>query len=224
MTHQRDFALPAAGETTDEEREFIMNRRGFTLIELLVVIAIIAILAAILFPVFARAREKARQTSCLSNLKQLGLAILSYTQDYDECMPLAPDAGAQASSWWQNSLVPYIKNEQIYVCPSDKTLSLGYGYNYRHLRTSGSTGAGISIAKIDRPSERYVMMDGRARCVYCVFCWPNPENEGPYGDNWYIRPRHNDGANVNFADGHAKWLDNSTIVNWSDNSRVAWGH
>lgn len=202
----------------------MLRRKGFTLIELLVVIAIIAILAAILFPVFARAREKARQTSCLSNLKQLGLAFMSYTQDYDERMPLAPDAGALSSHWWHHSLVPYIRNEQIYKCPSDNTLTYAYGYNYRHLRTNASTGAGISIAQIDRPAERYMMMDGRTRLVYCVFCWPNPENEGPNGDNWYIRARHNDGANVAFCDGHAKWLSNTTIVNWSAGSQVAWGH
>jgi len=77
-------------------------RRGFTLIELLVVIAIIAILAAILFPVFAKAREKARQTSCLANVKQLMLGILSYAQDYDERLPLTPDPGAMSYLWWDS--------------------------------------------------------------------------------------------------------------------------
>lgn len=204
----------------------MMLRResGFTLIELLVVIAIIAILAAILFPVFARAREKAKATSCLSNLKQLGLAFMTYTQDYDDCMPLAPDAGAMAYLWWHDALVPYIRNKQIYVCPSDISLTVGYGYNYRHLRVNGTTGEGISVSQIERPSERYLIMDGRTRCVYCVFCWPDPQAEGPYGDCWYIRPRHNDGANVAFCDGHAKWLSKNAIVNWSTDSRVAWGH
>src|SRR5579862_862151 len=96
-----------------------MNRkRAFTLIELLVVIAIIAILAAILFPVFAQAREKARQTSCLSNAKQMGLAILMYVQDYDETYPRAcPDDWWQLT--WEFTTQPYIKNEQIFKCPSD---------------------------------------------------------------------------------------------------------
>ncbi len=94
--------------------------KGFTLIELLVVIAIIAILAAILFPVFAQAREKARQSSCLSNEKQLSLGILQYVQDYDETFPLGFD---QASGWvgsgWPVRVQPYIKNLQVFHCPDD---------------------------------------------------------------------------------------------------------
>jgi prepilin-type N-terminal cleavage/methylation domain-containing protein/prepilin-type processing-associated H-X9-DG protein len=123
--------------------------RGFTLIELLVVIAIIAILAAILFPVFAQAREKARQTSCLSNVKQLALAVLMYSQDYDELMPSAfgnrgaawgwnfwhpsppafstgigPITQAMAASSWANVILPYIKNQDIYGCPSGVDFNL----------------------------------------------------------------------------------------------------
>src|SRR5436853_5814180 len=104
------------------------TRRAFTLIELLVVIAIIAILAAILFPVFAQAREKARQASCTSNMKQIGLSLMMYTQDYDERMPTAfaeiqspelPDG-----AWvipYDMQLLPYIKNDQVFACPSDGT-------------------------------------------------------------------------------------------------------
>ncbi len=106
------------------------RRRGFTLIELLVVIAIIAILAAILFPVFAQAREKGRQTQCVSNMKQIGTALMMYTQDYDETYPFGYQyhgtynaSGACTASnhlleWWQDLARPYVKNEMVYQCPS----------------------------------------------------------------------------------------------------------
>ncbi len=93
---------------------------GFTLIELLVVIAIIAILAAILFPVFARARENARRASCQSNLKQIGLGILQYTQDYDEKYPSGTTTvGGARGIGWAGQCLPYIKSTQVFVCPSD---------------------------------------------------------------------------------------------------------
>src|SRR5712691_2053452 len=94
----------------------VERRKGFTLIELLVVIAIIAILAAILFPVFAQARDKARQTTCLSNTKEMALAILQYTQDYDETFPRDTYDGQK--TWWMDYVQPYIKSEAIWRCPS----------------------------------------------------------------------------------------------------------
>lgn len=101
-------------------------RRGFTLIELLIVIAIIAILAAILFPVFARARENARRTSCASNLKQIGLAMLQYTQDYDERFPLPAytDPVTATSFRWRHAVYPYTKSAQLFRCPSNKYATL----------------------------------------------------------------------------------------------------
>jgi prepilin-type N-terminal cleavage/methylation domain-containing protein/prepilin-type processing-associated H-X9-DG protein len=95
--------------------------RGFTLIELLVVIAIIAILAAILFPVFARARENARRSSCQSNLKQIGIGIMQYTQDYDESLPLFQVRSATDRTGWAETVQPYIKSTQVFQCPSDET-------------------------------------------------------------------------------------------------------
>ncbi len=100
------------------------KRTGFTLIELLVVIAIIAILASILFPVFGRAREQARRSACLSNLKQIGLGLMQYTQDYDERMPFANyDGNNGLGFWWMDAIEPYVKSTQIYTCPSRNTFS-----------------------------------------------------------------------------------------------------
>jgi len=114
------------------------KRSGFTLIELLVVIAIIAILAAILFPVFARAREQARKISCISNLKQIALGELMYVQDYDERFTgWNPNPAQNAwnlpngSGWWMNQVYPYIKNYQVYACPDDTRpdgANNGWGY------------------------------------------------------------------------------------------------
>jgi prepilin-type N-terminal cleavage/methylation domain-containing protein/prepilin-type processing-associated H-X9-DG protein len=98
---------------------FTITRRAFTLIELLVVIAIIAILAAILFPVFAQAREKARQSSCASNEKQLGLAIIQYTSDYDGTFPIGWNQGEYINGAWPIRIAPYVKNLGVFVCPSD---------------------------------------------------------------------------------------------------------
>ncbi|MCW5934117.1 MAG: prepilin-type N-terminal cleavage/methylation domain-containing protein [Fimbriimonadia bacterium] len=111
-----------------------MHKRGFTLIELLVVIAIIAILAAILFPVFARARESARKTQCVSNQRQIGTGISLYIQDYDEVFP-EPLQGAclglqdQANSLWTRQVYPYIKNKGVLVCPSSNQGRAGFRNN-----------------------------------------------------------------------------------------------
>jgi prepilin-type N-terminal cleavage/methylation domain-containing protein len=94
------------------------QKSGFTLIELLVVIAIIAILAAILFPVFAQARESARATSCLSNMKQIGTGLAMYETDYDEQYPPSQNGTGAAIVSWPTLMFPYIKNEQVFVCPS----------------------------------------------------------------------------------------------------------
>jgi prepilin-type N-terminal cleavage/methylation domain-containing protein len=121
-------------------------RRGFTLIELLVVIAIIAILAAILFPVFAQAREKARQTQCMNNLKQMATGTISYIQDYDEKFPMAVYApalnpnGQQCAFTLFDAIFPYIKNLDITRCPSEpNALYLNGGFIARCCRCRPAT-------------------------------------------------------------------------------------
>lgn len=151
------------------------KRQGFTLIELLVVIAIIAILASILFPVFARARENARRTSCLSNLKQMGLAMMQYTQDYDEAYPYSwsnlgttPPGGTWnlgTNVWaWQQILYPYHKSLQVFTCPSGvgvnatKPFRGHYGANNSLLTTPGN--AAVRIAAVQATAGTYAFMDG----------------------------------------------------------------
>jgi prepilin-type N-terminal cleavage/methylation domain-containing protein/prepilin-type processing-associated H-X9-DG protein len=213
-------------------------RRGFTLIELLVVIAIIAILAAILFPVFAKAREKARQTSCLAHLKQIGTSVMMYAQDYDETYPqsyqdVSSGAGsaAQIPLTWPNRLMPYIKNTQLYKCPSDgrpanadfpgcRLWPQSYCWNYW---------VGMDIPGWYDPSGYYTYfvttsLSAVASPAQCVMLWDDNSDwlTAGYGGrfntldspDWAydlgpgtITGRHNGGDNFMFADGHAKWLN-----------------
>ncbi len=123
-----------------------VGRKGFTLIELLVVIAIIAILAAILFPVFGRARENARRASCVSNTKQIALGFIQYYQDYDERFPLNKGTDADGAHWANGSLQPYLKSKQILRCPSDSSpewnvaTSLAGASGYKRVTSYGLNG------------------------------------------------------------------------------------
>ncbi len=127
---------------------------GFTLIELLVVIAIIAILAAILFPVFARARENARRASCQSNMKQIGLGVLQYAQDYDERYPggtrISPGGPQYPGVGWAGMIYPYLKSSQIYKCPNE-TLS-GSGVNVPVSYSLGYVNTFATLPAIQSPS------------------------------------------------------------------------
>ena len=184
-----------------------MRRRGFTLIELLVVIAIIAILAAILFPVFAKAREKARQTSCLAQLRQITTGFVMYSDDYDES--IMPYRHTGTSYYWYNSMVtPYIKNAQILICPSRVPATVAattvlYGYNYQFWNDGYR-----SIGQIDAPAEKIIFCDSRNSLAH----YPGPTAttfdiflEGTNATGVF-RAAHNEGLNCGFFDGHAKWL------------------
>ena len=208
------------------------RQRGFTLIELLVVIAIIAILAAILFPVFARAREKARQTSCLSNIKQIALAGLMYIQDYDERFPghecrwQSPWVpGVRATLCYAAKLYPYTKNVQLFRCPSGTHYAEpghdgnAYGNNLRYV--AGRVGGGncALLAQIASPAETIWYVDanrGYARAPACCGVTTTGPlcTQAPTVDN--ILYRHNDGANFAFVDGHCKWWKKSGSINMTN--------
>jgi len=224
--------------------------QGFTLIELLVVIAIIAILSAILFPVFARARENARRASCLSNLKQIGLGMMMYSQDYDErlphyarCGPKTLETGVEGASsascpggaihYWYNVLHPYIKNTQVFNCPSAQAPTVeyygqgsaarSYGYN-RYIATNQqgqgqSTGSSMSadsmsLAVLSEISVTPLVMDSSyyLSAPYTTSC----ANADPValalgwcsastsGGSSPPIPRHLDTFCIAFADGHVK--------------------
>ncbi len=182
-------------------------RRGFTLIELLVVIAIIAILAAILFPVFARAREKARQSSCLSNVKQLSLCLLMYTQDYDERLPRYHWGPWNTS--WRFQVVPYVKNEQIHKCPSHTTAGDPPSYGSYGLMHNLS---GLSLAAITRSGETALLIENGGDPAAGDYEW---YSGGGISSLALPVARHNGGLNVGFVDGHGKWLKFDDVYHYS---------
>ncbi len=138
------------------------KKLGFTLIELLVVIAIISILAAILFPVFASAREKARQTACLSNLKQLGLAVTQYEQDYDEYPPCGVNWYTPGGNGWAGQIYPYVKSTGVYMCPDDPDPDphCSYSYNSNVIQPpNGSTVTSYPLAQFASPSKTVLLSE-----------------------------------------------------------------
>ena len=204
-----------------------MSRRsqGFTLIELLVVIAIIAILAAILFPVFAKAREKARQSSCSSNIKQIVLAHAQYMTDYDQytCPSYLPGP----NTYYAQHLMAYVKNSTMFICPSAAqqgagTLSnsnIGYGWNYNWLtyappgRTAGYSLPTAHESQITEVADTIVAADSRDNLDYVI-------RNDPINTVYSPEFRHNEGANFGFIDGHVKWLKSDEalkVAHWDCN-------
>ena len=203
----------------------MQSRKGFTLIELLVVIAIIAILAAILFPVFAKAREKARQTSCLSNLKQIGTSVMMYVQDYDELYPLDTSTGSasQIPGTWPNRVMPYVKNTQLFKCPSDgrapgqdfpncRTILESYCWNAYFGREACGGGEvlwTLSQAAVVAPSQCAMLWDDsgdwQAAGYGASYNSIDSADCAKSFDGQVLQGRHNGGDNFMFADGHSKW-------------------
>jgi prepilin-type N-terminal cleavage/methylation domain-containing protein/prepilin-type processing-associated H-X9-DG protein len=210
-----------------------MKRKGFTLIELLVVIAIIAILAAILFPVFAQAREKARSASCQSNLKQLGIAHAMYAQDYDEMLT--------GRVMWAPRLEPYTKNWQIFSCPnwgSPVVLTVkaycqttygqypmlwGIKGGYCVACYSIGSSTGYPLANIRYPAATIWLVEYSASRspTSASGCTQHSSPYASCANGPWITPRHTDGANFPFLDGHVKWARWNDPP-WQDPKMIIW--
>jgi prepilin-type N-terminal cleavage/methylation domain-containing protein len=214
-----------------------MKKNAFTLIELLVVIAIISILAAILFPVFSQAREKARQTECLSNEKQIGLAVQQYVTDYDERMFYRAGWAYSRSGditqinqirWW-NLLMPYVNNNNVWACPSDgnPSPSVDDNGNKTILRSyiAVSTAESLTLAQVDDPVETMVAVEkwgtateSSAGPTSIADSWIEPFsgdfNWSPFtaGQTWTAANRHFGMINCIFFDGHAKAMQPTGIL------------
>ncbi len=212
-------------------------RKGFTLIELLVVIAIIAILAAILFPVFARAREKARQASCVSNCKQIMLAVLMYAEDYDGLTPIgtsywyAPGGGGSAGrtdpqGWWQ-LLDPYMKNQQILICPSGAaTASLGtpWGtFNVSYCANMCYEQFGfLKMDELSQPAKYAWMWDANRQWESYWYSQYDTTIPGTSYRPWFDASfRHNDQCNMGFLDGHAKSITEGGMMSATQQGALA---
>ena len=241
------------GTTIMEEK---MERKGFTLIELLVVVAIIAILAAMLLPALSKARERARAAVCMSNLKQMGIGVIMYTQDYGDYFPIvdyvgtSQIAGDQSMAFmkqepncadiltapnngagyvcWMSLLYPYLKNTDIYSCPSDPSDQKAYGWTYginnfslASIKTDGSlnewyspVGYHFKLGRVVTPSNKILIADAyygipRVFGSLTIYCYNGSGYPTPGTD---LNMLHNNQVNVLFVDGHVASLTTSHPV------------
>lgn len=210
-------------------REWADGKRGFTLIELLVVIAIIAILASILFPVFGKARDKARQATCTNNLKQLSVAFMLYAQDWDEELPFRTLSGGPASYEWDVQLMSYLhmkwgqgNKTTPYFCPASRVnpncsemyRQLSYAYN---MYVGDNTGNTRNLTGMTTPSSILLLVDRKWSATEPDTAWYTYNNRTTvtYIDqmkgNLLPYERHAGGVNVLFADGHVAWCPPGTM-------------
>jgi prepilin-type N-terminal cleavage/methylation domain-containing protein/prepilin-type processing-associated H-X9-DG protein len=193
------------------------SHRGFTLIELLVVIAVIAILAALLFPVFAQARDKAKQTACLSNMKQIGLATAIYAQDWDEVLPpqshVLNFASPGAPPNFLASILPYVRSAAIFVCPAAVDWPQGISGDQRCTRTScdsydaNGVVAGRPLSVVPDPARIVCLQEDRYRenLMWSLPLWADRSGHYQAWGLWRVGRNHFDGGNLLYVDGHVRY-------------------
>jgi prepilin-type N-terminal cleavage/methylation domain-containing protein/prepilin-type processing-associated H-X9-DG protein len=193
----------------------VERRRGFTLVEVLVVIAIIAVLAAIILPAVFSARRKARAASCLSNLRQLGLALQMYSEDHDGFYTRGQYYPWTSVHLWSDAIEPYVREEALFCCPSAGSDQYGYGYNIAYWGAGdwedGMHGVNdfrpVHQADVALPSETAWVVDfGRYWGCGLEYGIEKPAH------------RHHDGFNVLYVDGHTKWARQLQASSWTINS------